>query len=142
MKKNNSEIYRYCKRYGEPTILGKANVYNSTPRLVTAYTIEEKCNEIGDKKVCFEHYMTTSWGKKRWRIRINDKVLCEDLINEPNIKDIKLTKKIMENLSERDFRDNSINCPNCDSHDLIFLGDGQYRCNSCGEEFDIDDLND
>ena len=38
----------------------------------------------------------------------------------------------MENLTERDFRDNSISCPNCDNHDLVFLGNGQYRCNSCG----------
>ena len=45
----------------------------------------------------------------------------------------------MENLTERDFRDNSITCPNCDNHDLVFLGNGQYRCNSCGELFDIDD---
>ena len=45
----------------------------------------------------------------------------------------------MWNLGDDDYKDGSAICPLCDSDNLTYLGNGDYRCEDCGEEFNIND---
>ena len=131
IRKDHSEVYEQAKTYDE------ANVYGA-PRLKQEWSIERKHHNINDKKITIERYWTI-FCEERWRVIIDGETLYENLINEPNINDLNLNEKSMENLTDRDFRNDDVRCPECDSNDFVFLGDGQYRCKSCGEIFDIDD---
>lgn len=45
----------------------------------------------------------------------------------------------METLND-DFRNNDVKfCPWCRKNDIVYVGNGVYRCEDCGEEFDEKD---